>query len=245
MLLKSGAQPAQIFSGLASPDALKNLPDTPASIRGTAFPEVSNELLHGIAEVIGGKIAPKGIENTIRFVTKGKNEANEETWHSHPQFDFSIFFCLRADPNAHVFMVQARDIYETASGQTKNILLTPYPYLAEAPAFALLERHGERFTFARPLYSPSKLQGDIEDLDLPDVKKTLEHICNQRLENCPAEGLSHFLKCFETGSHKIVYQPGDVAIYDEKGTLRYSPPFEQTEQSPHNRWLQSLSLLME
>ena len=227
-----------------------DLPDTPSRIQDMVFPPVAENVLHEMARMIGGVLAPKGlakgIENTIRFINSEGVQANEETWHSHPQFDLSIFFCLRADPHAKVMLVQARDIFEAAPKNIQPILLQAFPYIEGREDFALLQKHGERYVFAREIYHPSKFQGSIEDLDLPDVKGTLEHILKNLRETCPRAGLDWILGHFsEDCGFSIIYQPGDIAIYDEKGTLRYSPSFIPKSKPPHDRWLQSVSLMIE
>ena len=205
-----------IIRGLLVPE---DLGETPKAIQDSIpdiFPKRTLEML---VEYFG-KISEKGIENSIRFPINDNGSTNVETWHGHPQFSFSIFYCLRGDENAKTYFLSANDIMAHATEEEKQMLLDA----------TLIKSVDSGFEFSKDMYQPSDFQRYIENLDLPDTTKALNI-------NKEDEAFKYLLKQMIDTGEKIVYQPGDLAVYNERQTMRFSPSYMPTTEAGKERWI--------
>ncbi len=167
-----------------------------------------------------GEFSEKGIESSIRFRTSDDGSMNVETWHGHPQFTYSVFYCLRGDENAKTYFLSANDIIYEAAKVERAMLLTS----------GLIKQDQNGFKFSEAIYQPSDFQQQIMNLDLPDTTKVLS-------ANRESEAYTYLLKRMLDAKDKVVYQPGDVAIYNERQTMRFSPSYMPSSQPGAERWL--------
>ncbi|XKT74546.1 MAG: hypothetical protein ACJKTH_00415 [Patescibacteria group bacterium UBA2163] len=193
--------------------------ETPQKIHGS-IPDIFPKYLIEILGSYFGEISEKMVENSIRFVVDEKGATNVETWHGHPQFSFSIFYCLRGDKNAKTYFLSAHDIMAQAGEEKRGMLL----------ASGLLKQVEGGYEFSKELYQPSDFQQYIENLDLPDTTKSL----NMNKED---EAFRYLLRCMVDAEESIVYQSGDVAVYNERQTMRFSPSYIPSTKDGEGRWL--------
>lgn len=205
-----------IIHGFPVPNAID---ETPKEIHA-AVPQIFPRYL---IETLGkylGEFSEKGIESSIRFRTSEDGSMNVETWHGHPQFTHSVFYCLRGDENARTYFLSANDIAKEAIEEDKMMLLNS----------GLIKQAADGYEFSKEIYQPSDFQQQIKNLDLPDTTKVL----SRDREN---EAHNYLLKRMLDAKDKVVYLPGDVAIYNERQTMRFSPSYIPSSKPGEERWL--------
>jgi hypothetical protein len=205
-----------IIRGLPAP---YELPQTPKEIHRQA-PDIFPKYLIEIVGRYLGEISEKGIENSIRFSTDKDGSTNVETWHGHPQFSYSVFFCLRGDENAKTYFLSANDIIKHASDYEKTMLLSD----------GLIRGVETGYEFSEKIYQPSDFQQFVENLDLLDTTKALNI-------DRESEAYTYLLKQMADSQDKVVYHPGDIAIYNERQTMRFSPSYAPSTKTGEGRWL--------
>ena len=217
-----------------------SLPPTPQVIRSDTYPKAEADILTAVAQKIG-KISPKGIENTIRFVQEGQ-KTNIETWHSHFQYSASVFYCLRGDPAARTYFLTANEIMANA-GDIRGALVTPFSFIEGTDPFALIELDGNTHKFSKCIFDRSELEKHIRDLDLPDAIKALKRIRSANLPSDARDAVEYLIGQLERPKESISYVPGDLVLVNEQRVIRYSPSFETTAVPTQARWLLAVSIL--
>lgn len=205
-----------IIRGLPVPQIVD---ETPKEIHA-AVPHIFPRYLIETLGTYLGQFSEKGIESSIRFRTSEDGSMNVETWHGHPQFTYSVFYCLRGDKNAKTYFLSANDIIKDATEEDKAMLLNS----------GLIKQATNGYEFSEEIYQPSDFQQQIENLDLPDTTKILSG-------NRENEAHTYLLRRMLDAKDKVVYQPGDVAIYNERQTMRFSPSYMPSAQPGQERWL--------
>jgi hypothetical protein len=218
---------------------------TPSAIRQSMPSNIGMLVLLGLSGLSEKPLAAKRFEHTIRFRFNGDPLCNVEPWHNHPQYHSTIFFCQRGDAEAKTYMISATEIF-LANPELKETFLEPYDYFGNGQPFALMERTGKLIAFSKRLSIPSPLKGRAPDLDLGDAEAVLCDFISSSVRRPQPQTLAitALVKALQKPSQNepIIYRPGDVAIYNENTTMRYSPAFKPSALPTHERWLQSLSL---
>ncbi len=235
-LFKSGKLDYLIIRGMPVSEIL---PNTPLEIREQTFPELEKNILTTIAQYLGA-ISDKGIEHTIRFNLEGEG-TNNETWHSHFQFKSSLFYCVRADESAKTYYLVAGNVARSA-GELLPDLLTPYSYIADTPAFPLIELHDGTYTFSKYIFERSELEKFVKDLDLPDAVKMLRKIVKNVTDKKYAHAAAFLLSQLEDAQEYISYLPGDLVLLHEPRVIRFSPGYKTNIPVERARWLLAVSL---
>lgn len=221
---------------------IDHLPPTPKEIRDVPENIFSGYILKSIGSFLG-VISCKNLENTVRFRNADKKIVNEETWHGHPQYKYSVFYCLRADPNAKTYFFSANDTVKNAPPEIARSLTEPFSYLSNKKPFSLLQKGPRGYEISIDIYDRSDFEKYIKDLDLPDVVKALKKIDASDFNNREAKGaVTYLLKVIEDTTQCIVYEPGDIALYNETSTMRFSPAYEPSTSPDEDRWILSLSV---
>ena len=196
-------------------------------------------ILFGVAAMAKFSVDEKrGVMNTIRFDFNRDGMANVEPWHGHPDFKTTMFFCHKGDKAATAYVGQAREILRTANGNLAHAIMTPYPYVVGEKPFSLMKLFGHKTVFTPALY---KNPQDVADLKLPDVLATVEQLLQAQPRGAHRSALEHIREALLLNKNAIVYEPGDLAIYDEHSTIRYSPGFKISNDPGQERWLQSIA----
>lgn len=226
----SGERHVLLVRNLPVPDGL---PPTPEAIRADVQPRVIHDVSIEIADRLGS-VAEHSPENTIRFKREEAGVA-AESWHGHPHHDYSVFYCVRGDPEATTYVTSTEDVLDAASEARRDALLKAYSYGEER--FSLLQRQDDLVVFAPQLYVASDLQRDIEDLHLPDVKRGLERLICDELPSEARGNIAFLTEFLDDVDRKVCYEAGDLAVFNERTTLRYSPGYEETGEEGERRWL--------
>ena len=216
-----------------------DLPPTPRQIREKPKDMFPSQALSELGKFLG-TISPKGIENTIRFRTGGES-ANEETWHGHYQYSYSVFYCLRGDENAKTYFLSANSVIKNAPKAIANALLSPFAYFPARQPFALMHK-SRGYEFSHEIFDRSDFEKYIKDLDLPDALKALERIDTESVSKDAQNTLAYLLDAIRNAPY-ITYKPGDVALYNEQSTMRFSPSYVPSGKPEEDRWILSLSVL--
>lgn len=213
-----------------------DLPPTPRSISESTYPTIALPILFGVAALIKQPIdLQKRVENSIRFddVDTGMNE---EPWHCHLQHATSLFYCQRGDENARTYVARAQDILESAPSGLATSFIKAAAHIKGADSFALIHTHGETNTFSRCLFTTINLKGAY----IPDLNMQGFHTRKSAIT--PSSQAYKDLKNAIKGTDDFfVYQPGDLALYQENATLRSSPAYEATNLGDEGRWIQTIS----
>jgi hypothetical protein len=234
---KSGEIDNLIIHGLSVPESIS---ETPQQIRKA----VTNTYPAYIIESIGnflGSISEKNIENTIRFRSED-GTVNEETWHGHYQYKCSVFYCLRADPEAKTYFFSANTLIETAPKEISDLLLRPLKYIENAEPFSLISKNESGYEISHHIYGRSDIEKYIKDLDLPDVIKALENLINTVTDQEAKNAVEYLLNTLKKCDVFISYLPGDVALYNEECTMRFSPAYIPSTRTEEDRWILALSV---
>jgi hypothetical protein len=223
-----------IIRGLPVPE---DLPHTPTEIKKEVQNDFPAYILKSIANFLG-QISEKGIEHTIRF--RINDMVNEETWHGHYQYQYSVFYCLRGDPNAKTYLFSANQFVKNAQPDIQKMLLAPKKYMADKEPFSLIVQESDGYRISEQIYDRSDFEKYVKDLDLPDVTKALRKISPK--ESDSVSTVQYLLQALENPDHWISYTAGDIAMYNESSTMRFSPSYKPSTEKHFDRWILSLSI---
>jgi len=222
---------------------------TPKSIQESAALSIAHPMLAGLA-MLFNDIAPKRFENTIRFPVN-HHAMNEEPWHGHPDYGYTLFYCQHGDPNAQTRVLCAETIAKltfTYYPEGLDALFKPQAFIPQIEPFALIQKSRKNgYIFASELNSiKTSLLEHVDGLDLPDMQSCLKYWRDNSDIDDSAKAALTFMMTILTyhGAFcdKIMtYERGDIVIFNEKNTARYSQSFQPSDQK-NPRWLQSLSV---
>jgi hypothetical protein len=219
-----------------------NLVATPQEIRSAPKDIFPAYIIKSIGNFIG-TISDKDLENTVRFRNTESGDVNEETWHGHSQYKCSVFYCLRADPEAKTYFFSVNEIIKNALPEIANSLQASFSYIPEKSPFPLVIKGESGYELSLEIYGRSDFEKYVKDLDLPDVVKALKKISADNLNNSEAQGtVDYLLNAILTTTSYIVYKPGDIALYNETSTMRFSPSYIPSTTPEDDRWILSLSV---
>ncbi len=234
---KSGEIDNLIIHGLSVPD---NISETPQEIRKAVTTTYPAYIIESIGNFLGN-ISEKNIENTIRFRSED-GTVNEETWHGHYQYKYSVFYCLRADPEAKTYFFSANALVETAPKEIADLLLRPLKYIKSAEPFSLISKNESGYEISHHIYGRSDIEKYIKDLDLPNVVKALENLITTVSDNEARNAVEYLLNALKKCNVFISYLPGDIALYNEECTMRFSPAYTPSTRKEKDRWILALSV---
>lgn len=234
---KSGEIDNLIIHGSPIPD---QIPETPQEIRKAPVDLFPAYIIESIGDFLG-KISYKKIENTIRFRSE-IGHVNEETWHGHHQYKYSVFYCLRADERAKTYFFSANTLLQTAPPEVASLLVRPLPYIQAKAPFPLISKNESGYEISHHIYGRSDIEKYIKDLDLPDVVKALTHILANVQDENTKKAIEYLLNILKNCPDYISYKPGDIALYNEECTMRFSPGYNPSTQSTEDRWILALSI---
>lgn len=221
---------------------LINIASTPQEIRSAPKEIFPAYIIKSIGNFLG-TISNKDIENTVRFRNAESGDVNEETWHGHSQYKYSVFYCLRADTEAKTYFFSANETIKNALPEITQSLLASFPYISGKSPFPLVIEGENGYELSLEIYGRSDFEKNIKDLDLPDVVKALKKISADNFNNKEAQGtVDYLLNKILTTTSCIVYKPGDIALYNETSTMRFSPAYTPSTDSKNDRWILSLSV---
>jgi hypothetical protein len=227
-----------IIHGLPTPE---QIPQTPAQIRDVYEDVFPAYVLRSIGNFLG-RVSIKGIENTVRFRTGDLGLVNEETWHGHYQYQYTAFYCLRGDPAAETYFFSANTFIKNAPDHLRELFLTPFVYFPDRPAFSLITSNTYGHSLSHNIYDRSDFERYVKDLDLPDVVKSLEKINGRIHDQDFQKAVTYLTNTLKNPDLYVSYRPGDVALYDERSTLRFSPSYIPTTAQGEDRWLLALTV---
>lgn len=234
---KSGELDNLIIHGLPVPQAT---PETPQEIRKVPIGLFPVYIVESIGNFLG-KISDKNIENTIRFRSETEY-VNEETWHGHYQYKYSVFYCLRADAQAKTYFFSANKFLETAPAEIVPLLVAPLKYIQSEEPFSLISKNESGHEISHHIYGRSDIEQYIKDLDLPDVVKALTHILATSQDENAKKAVDYLLNALKNCPDYICYKSGDIALYNEECTMRFSPGYTPSTQPTEDRWILALSV---
>jgi len=218
-----------------------DLPATPSEIRDQYDGQFPAYILKSVGEYLG-TISPKGVENTIRFRTGNLGIVNEETWHGHYQYQYTLFYCLRGDPAAQTHFFSANALMKNVPADIAEILLTSYKYFPDRESFPLITKSEHGYSISHHIYDRSDFEKYVKDLDLPDVLKALEKMRGRAEKGDAEQAVEYLLDTIKDSTPAISYKPGDVALYDERSTIRFSPSYTPTTPQAEDRWILALTV---
>jgi hypothetical protein len=228
-----------IIHGLPTPI---NLPTTPKEIMNASKDIFPAHIIKSIGNFLG-TISHKDLENTVRFRNVENGDVNEETWHGHPQYKYSVFYCLRADREAKTYFFSANNMIKNAPSEIADLLLKPFSYVSDKSPFPLIIKRENGYELSLEIYDHSDFEKYIKDLDLPDIMKVLKKISVSVLNNKEAQdAVEYLIKAILTTTTYVVYKPGDIALYNEASTMRFSPAYTPSTVPEEDRWILSLSI---
>jgi hypothetical protein len=212
-------------------------PPTPSTIPKATQPNLGLVQLASISVMIGKPVNDAGIANTIRFDLEGNGIANEETWHSHPQSGAAVFFFLRGDPNAKINLITAKNVYNNANDEIKELLLRKQEYVDGIESFSLINKlENGKLHFSKYLFDiSSPIQQMVPNLLLPDMKVMLEGLINHQSISYDKKPLTHLLDSIKN-SASIAFKAGDLVVYDELATVRQSEGYKISNFGREARW---------
>lgn len=234
---KSGELDNLVIHGFPVPDTI---PETPQEIRKPPIGLFPAYIIESIGNFLG-KISDKNIENTIRFRSE-TGYVNEETWHGHYQYRYSVFYCLRADDQAKTYFFSANTFLQNAPAEIFSLLVTPFKYLQGEESFPLISKNESGHEISHHIYGRSDIEQYIKDLDLPDVVKALTHILANVQDVNAKKAVDYLLNALRNCPDYICYKPGDIALYNEECTMRFSPGYTPSTQAIEDRWILALSV---
>lgn len=216
-----------------------DLPTTPKEIR-QIVPIKENNIITIVGEYLGN-VSEKGVENSIRFDVGGNN--NTETWHNHRQYKYSVFLCLKDDPNPRTYLLSANTLIKESNSEMKELLLSEFSYIQGEPPFPLIERHGDRYAFSRNIFDRSELEERIKDLDLPDALHKLDRIFRTSDDQAVKNTVKYLVDVINNFSEHYTFTKGDLMIVEESSTIRFSPEYKPSSKEPGGeRWILTLSV---
>ena len=223
----------------------------PDNINEPVSLSIAHPMLAGLALIFNQNIASKRFENSIRFPINNVVK-NQETWHGHPDYSYTLFYCQKGDPKAKTKVICAHTLAMmvfTHYPEGLNHLFEPQEFIKGQAPFSLISgSEQEGYAFAPQLHQTrSSLAQNIEALDLPDIQMCLRHWKDNLDANPDVKKTLTFLTGLLTmyGSlhdEMFVYERGDIVIYNEKTTARYSNSFEASD-AKNPRWMQTLSVM--
>lgn len=216
------------------------VPETPQEIRKAPVDVFPAYVIESIGDFLG-KISDKKVENSIRF-RSGTGYVNEETWHGHYQYKYSVFYCLRADEEAKTYFFSANTLIQTAPSEIATLLVRPLSYIQGDEPFPLISKNKSGYEISHYIYGRSDIEQYIKDLDLPDVTKTLAHILADVQDESAKKAVEYLLNALKNCPDYISYKPGDIALYNEECTMRFSPGYTPSTQPIEDRWILALSV---
>ncbi len=227
-----------IIHGLPLPVGLSSTPQEIRSAPKDIFP---GYIIKSIGNFLG-RISDKDLENTVRFRKADGGAVNEETWHGHSQYKYSVFYCLRADPEAKTYFFSANVAIKNAPPEIVDSLLAPFSYIPGKSPFPLITEGENGYELSLEIYGRSDFEKYIKDLDLPDVVKALKKIRTSDLNKEAQDATDYLLNAILTTTSCIVYNAGDIALYNETSTMRFSPAYTPSTAPEEDRWILSLSV---
>ena len=235
-------QNPHIISGLR----FRNLPTpkqpitAPKAIREPIPLSIAHILLAGFLKPFNQPVANKRFESSIRF--QNGNMTNEETWHGHPQFHYTAFYCHQGDLHAQTNVFSANMAMRCLQRGTQTTLLTPFAYTSDQKPFALIAPREQGFRFTPELQTAqSNWMDKIESLDLPNLLKFLDMLYDSNIPRKNKAAIHQLQNIFNNWVFPIIHHAGDLILFNEKTTIRYSAPYKpSTSNTP--RWMQTLSL---
>lgn len=202
---------------------------------------------HIYSKVSGISLAPflpKKSRTRYASGPASKGGVNEETWHGHYQHKYSVFYCLRADPAAKTYLFSVDTFIKEAPKEINTTLLAPFAYFPDRPAFALVTNESDGYKISHEIYDRSDFEKYIKDLDLPDVVKALEKIGTGTIEDKKVrDAVEYLLDALKNQTPCITYKPGDLAMYNESRTMRFSPSYVPSTPPEKDRWILALAVI--
>lgn len=218
----------------------ENLPNTPIRIQDSEnHPAIEGHIFSKIVSELG-EISDKKIENTIRFITKGKT-MNEEPWHNHSQHKYSILYCLYSDMKSYSFLESANQIMRKADRKSRKNLLSVSKYVCNVEEFSLIKEKNGIYEFSRDIFGHSYLENEVDNLDLPDALKKLKKMIKS-VSGDTKKSVQYLIEELENSENKFIYQVGDLAIVNEASTIRFSPAYFSSTKKGREKWLLAASV---
>jgi len=243
--------PAQIQTFMQKPHVISalrfhNLPTpeksitAPKTINDPIPLSITHILLAGFLSSFNQPFAQKRFENSIRF--QNGDKTNEETWHGHPQFHYTAFYCHQGDIRAQTNVLSVNMVMRCLNNENRQALQTLYPYKKEQEPFALIAPLNQGVQFTPELQTAhSEWMIKIDNLDLPDIQKFLDTLCTNATSPKHKTAITALQNLLNNCMYPIIHNTGDLTVFNEKTTIRHSPPYQPSNPNKP-RWLQTLSL---